>query len=205
MSYIKDKFYKISPVIFVGLLFALILLSGCTDKSEPPVTPASTQTSAVPVTIVTTGTPGASVTMKIPTTTNTPKNPACSSGQTLCDGSCVDTQSDRQHCGKCGNVCNESEPCSEGTCLSWTGSWKRDDGWVYKLTQTGTSVSGTNDYNNVIISGSTSGNPPRLIGILTWQKSGNSDPLTLDMAPDGKSFFGGIPGKNILTFFRELE
>jgi hypothetical protein len=90
-------------------------------------------------------------------------------------------------------------------CLSWTGSWKRDDGWVYILTQNGTSVTGTNYYDNVIISGSTSGNPPQLTGTLTYRKSGNSDPLTLDMAPDGKSFSGGLLGYKILTFTREQE
>jgi hypothetical protein len=168
--------------------------------------PAPTQTPGVPVTPGTSGTSGALVTTEIPVTTNIPGNPSCSSGQTSCDGSCIDTQSDSQHCGACGNACNEGEPCSEGTCLSWTGSWwNEDDHRTYEMIQTGTSVSGTDYYNQVIISGSTSENPPRLTGTLTWRKSGTSDPLTLDMAPDGKSFSGGLPGKNILTFTREQD
>ncbi|AGB03297.1 Stigma-specific protein, Stig1 [Methanoregula formicica SMSP] len=197
MSYNGEKFYKISSVIFVGLLFALVLVTACTNTSEPPASPAPAQTSAVPVTS------GASVTTKIPATTITAGKPSCPSGQILCEGFCIDTQSNSQHCGACGNVCNTSEPCSEGKCLSWTGSWKRDDGWVYMLTQTGTSVSGTDSYQQVIISGSTSGNPPRLTG--TWTKGKMSSPFTYDMAPDGKSFSGALLGKNTFTYTREQD
>jgi len=195
---------KILPVILVGLLLALILVTACTDTSEPPVSPAPVQTSAVPVTPGTSGTHGSSVTTKIPLITNTPGSSSCSSGQTLCDGSCVDTQSNTKHCGACGNVCNEGEPCSEGKCLSWAGSWVQEDGWKYELTQTGTSVSGADYYNQEILSGSTSGNPPRLTG--TWVSHGkHSFPCTYDMAPDGKSFSGGIPGMNTLTYTREQD
>jgi len=203
MSPTLNKIYKLSPVIVVGLLFALILVSACTDTSQPPLSPAPGQTPAVPGTTGTSGIPGASVTTKIPATTNTPGNPSCSSGQTRCDESCIDTQSNSQHCGACGNVCNEGEPCSEGTCLSWTGAWKRDDGWVYVLTQTGTSVSGTDMYKQVIVSGSTSGNPPRLTG--TWTKGNMSSPFTYDMAPDGKSYSGALLGKQTLTYFRKQD
>jgi hypothetical protein len=195
------------PVIFVGLLFALILASACTDTSEPPVSPTPGQTPAVPVTPGTSGTSGALVTTEIPATTNIPGNPSCPSGLTLCDGSCVDTKSNSQHCGTCGNVCNESVPCSEGTCLSWTGSWWSEDSKrTYELTQNGTSVSGFDStYNHSAISGSTGGNPPRLTGNWTWfWRTGNASfPFTFEMAPDGKSFSGGMYGKNNLTYTRE--
>ena len=195
---------KIPAVIVAGLLFALVLVTACTDTSQPPVSPVATQTTAVPLTPATSGTSGTSVTTEIPATTITSRNPSCPSGQTLCDGSCIDTQSNNKHCGACGNVCNTSEPCSEGKCLSWTGSWKRDDGWVYMLIQNGTSVSGTNYYNNVIISGSTSGNPPRLTGTWTYRNTkGDSSPCTFDMAPDGKSFSGSLLGCQTLTYSRE--
>ena len=199
------KIYKIPSLLFVGLLFALILVSACTDTSQPTLSPAPVQTTGVPEVPVTPGTsgiPGASVTPKIPATTNTPGNPSCSSGQTRCDGSCIDTQSNSQHCGTCGNVCNAGEPCSEGKCLSWAGSWIDDHGGKYELTQTGTSVNGTDSYNQEIFSGSTSGNPPSLTG--TWVSHGKrSYPFTLDMAPDGKSFSGGLLGYNIITWTRE--
>jgi len=108
----------------------------------------------IPVTTGTSGTSGALVTTKIPATTNTPGNPSCSSGQTLYDGSCIDTQSNSQHCGACGNVCNTSEPCSEGKCLSWAGSWwSADMARTFELTQTGTSVSGFDStYHHITIS-----------------------------------------------------
>jgi len=194
---------KTLPVIVAGLLFALILVSACTETSQSPVSPSATQTTAVPLTPATSGTSGTSVTTKIPATTVTSENPTCPSGQTLCDGTCIDTQSDNQHCGTCGNVCNSSEPCSEGTCLSWTGSWIQDGGWIFYLTQSGTSVSGTDNYK-ITISGSTSGNPPRLT--CTWV-IGNKDPIstpcTFKMASDGKSFSGGLIGCNQLTYTRE--
>ena len=196
---------KTLPVIFVGLLFALILVSACTDTSQPPVSPAPVQTPAVSVTTGTSGIPGASVTTGIPATTITSVNPSCPSDQTRCDGSCIDTQSNSKHCGACGNICNTSEPCSEGTCLSWTGSWV-DEGRTFEMTQTGTSVSSFDStYNHINISGSTSGNPPRLTGNWTWRKLGYSVPCTFDMAPDGKSFSGGILGKNSFTWTREQD
>jgi len=195
---------KISSIIVVGLLFALILASACTETSQPPLSPAPGQTSAVPVTPGTSGIPGASVTTEIPATTSTPGTPSCSSGQTRCDGSCIDTQSNLQHCGACGNVCNTSEPCSGGKCLSWAGSWVRKDGWKYELTQTGISVNGTDSYNQEIFSGSTSGNPPTLTG--TWVSHGKRFyTFTFDMAPDGKSFSGGLLGYQTLTYFREQD
>jgi len=193
---------KTLPVIFAGLLFALIIITACTDTSEPPLSLTPGQTSAMPVTPGTSETPGASVTSEIPATTITSQNPACSSGQILCDGSCVDTQSNTQHCGACGNVCNASEPCSEGTCLSWTGSWWIEDGQrTFELTQTGTSVSGFDStYNQVIISGTTSGNPPRFTG--TWKQGKIFSTCTYDMSPDGKSFSGALLGKQTLTWIR---
>jgi len=195
---------KIPAVIVAGLLFALILVSACTDTSQPPVSPAATQTPALPVTTGTSVSPGASVPTEIPVTTITSRNPSCSSGQTLCDGSCIDTQSDSQNCGACGNVCNTSEPCSVGKCLSWTGSWWIDDGQrTFELTQTGTSVNGFDStFNQIIISGSTSGNPPKLTGIWTYPKSGDSFPCTFNMTSDGKSFTGGLLGKRVLTWIR---
>jgi hypothetical protein len=194
---------KISPVIFAGLLFALILVSACTDTSQPPESPAPAQTPAVPVTAATSGTSGALVTTEIPAITNIPGNPSCSPGQALCDGSCIDTQSDSQHCGACGNVCNTGEPCSEGTCLSWAGSWVDQWGWEYEMTQTGTLVNGTDSYKQIIISGSTSGNPPRLTCTWVQGRGKLSDPCTFDMAPDGKSYTGSLLGCNVFTTYRQ--
>ncbi|MFK7986233.1 MAG: MXAN_6577-like cysteine-rich protein [Sandaracinaceae bacterium] len=40
----------------------------------------------------------------------------CVDGLTLCDGSCVDTASDPDHCGSCGVACFDAEECLAGLC-----------------------------------------------------------------------------------------
>ena len=196
-------------IITILLVITAVLFAGCIG-SDKPVVPEQVQQTITPVStssMTAAMTPYPVTTIVTDATTNTPGNPSCSSGQTRCDGACVDTQSNSQHCGACGNVCNTGEPCSEGKCLSWAGSWVAESGWKYELTQTGTSVSGTDMYKKEIISGSTNGNPPRLTGSWTWiWRTGNeSFPFTFDMAPDGKSFYGGMYGKNSLTYTREQD
>ena len=44
------------------------------------------------------------------------ENP-CGYGLTWCAGSCVDTDTEKQHCGRCGNECEVAEWCFEGTCV----------------------------------------------------------------------------------------
>src|SRR5215203_5414934 len=40
----------------------------------------------------------------------------CPSGQTDCSGACVDLNTDRSNCGKCGNQCPEGVGCEAGSC-----------------------------------------------------------------------------------------
>ena len=40
----------------------------------------------------------------------------CSTGQTNCSGSCVDTASNNSNCGACNIVCSGGQTCSSGTC-----------------------------------------------------------------------------------------
>jgi len=40
----------------------------------------------------------------------------CTDGLSDCDGTCVNLQIDRAHCGICGTACNPGEVCAEGTC-----------------------------------------------------------------------------------------
>jgi hypothetical protein len=42
----------------------------------------------------------------------------CAGFQTLCDGNCTDTSSDRANCGRCGTGCLGSEQCCNGVCTS---------------------------------------------------------------------------------------
>ncbi|MFO0609879.1 MAG: hypothetical protein U0324_42365, partial [Polyangiales bacterium] len=42
--------------------------------------------------------------------------PLCPTGQACCAEGCVDPQTDRNHCGGCGSVCNALETCVAGRC-----------------------------------------------------------------------------------------
>src|SRR5512133_556022 len=42
--------------------------------------------------------------------------PACSTGLTDCNGTCVDTDWDPANCGSCGNACGDGEVCSLTQC-----------------------------------------------------------------------------------------
>jgi hypothetical protein len=50
----------------------------------------------------------------------------CPPDQTDCSGTCVDTQSDHDHCGSCGHACSSDEVCNEGICSSECGSGYTD-------------------------------------------------------------------------------
>jgi hypothetical protein len=63
---------------------------------------------------------------------------ACTTGQTLCDGACVNAQTDNNNCGACGRVCGGGTTCVTGTCRCPTGT--TDCG--------GTCVATANDVNN---------------------------------------------------------
>lgn len=41
---------------------------------------------------------------------------ACTTGQTECSGSCVNTQDNTSHCGGCGNACAVGQSCNTGVC-----------------------------------------------------------------------------------------
>ena len=44
--------------------------------------------------------------------------PNCNSPMTLCNGSCVDTKTDTQHCGDCTTACTSGQTCSESMCCA---------------------------------------------------------------------------------------
>jgi hypothetical protein len=46
--------------------------------------------------------------------------PSCTGQQTCCGASCVDTSSDAQNCGACGQACDAGRSCSGGACsVGW--------------------------------------------------------------------------------------
>ena len=46
----------------------------------------------------------------------------CPAGEELCEGTCVDTQTDNDHCGACGAECNGEPECEAGTCTGCEGT-----------------------------------------------------------------------------------
>lgn len=42
----------------------------------------------------------------------------CPSGQTLCSGTCTNTDTDLANCGTCSNVCQQTQTCSIGICTT---------------------------------------------------------------------------------------
>lgn len=41
---------------------------------------------------------------------------SCATGETECNGGCVDTNSNVQHCGACDNLCTDGQSCNKGVC-----------------------------------------------------------------------------------------
>jgi hypothetical protein len=41
----------------------------------------------------------------------------CSEGQTLCNGQCVNLQTDGAHCGTCTSECGDGDICTYGACV----------------------------------------------------------------------------------------
>jgi hypothetical protein len=98
------------PRILLGLfLIALLTLSGCIfresdDISGPVDAAADTSSNDVDAG----GIDGA----------DGDAAPTCSGGETLCDGACVDTNSNPDHCSACGNACPSNETNYAVACVS---------------------------------------------------------------------------------------
>ena len=45
----------------------------------------------------------------------------CRGGKVACGGACVDPETDRRHCGRCGRTCPDDAPCLAGFCVSVIG------------------------------------------------------------------------------------
>ena len=58
----------------------------------------------------------------------------CTDVQTLCDGACVDTQINQNHCGACGTACDAGTVCTAGECaVSCPGGQVECEGLCYDL------------------------------------------------------------------------
>ncbi len=51
-----------------------------------------------------------------------PVGEQCDDDQELCDGECIDVDSDPRHCGQCATNCPEGHLCEDGMCISHDGN-----------------------------------------------------------------------------------
>ncbi|HET9662536.1 MAG TPA: hypothetical protein VFP05_19565 [Thermomicrobiales bacterium] len=65
----------------------------------------------------TTTTPSTSSQSQSSSSNGSDSTTSCPPGQTLCAGTCIDTQSDPQNCGACGAICDSGQ-CDNGVCSS---------------------------------------------------------------------------------------
>ena len=56
----------------------------------------------------------------------------CPTGQTRCNGECVDLDTDPDNCGACGNACGAGEPCADGICHCQYGPGTCLEGYVWR-------------------------------------------------------------------------
>jgi len=54
--------------------------------------------------------------------TGTDAGVVCRQGTVACNGQCVDTRSDPEHCGRCGEVCTAGRLCAAGACVCPAGT-----------------------------------------------------------------------------------
>jgi uncharacterized protein YkwD len=95
------------PHLFAGILLAMIT-SACGEAEDTNNAPAPEPDMVVEVDM----TPD--VAPDLP--------PACPvEGESLCSGQCVDTQTNPEHCGECGERCGRGAGCKMGACFCLTG------------------------------------------------------------------------------------
>jgi hypothetical protein len=87
-----------------------------TGPAGIPGIPGTPSVPGVPGTPFTPGIPSTTATPGTAATTATSGTVSCSSGQTNCGGSCINTQTNSQHCGKCNNSCASGQSCSGAKC-----------------------------------------------------------------------------------------
>lgn len=114
----------------VGETAATYTIFGNVSAAAPGAAPVSANATAAGLA----RSPGTEPVLITPATPGAARNPAtapvlvgaaanatssvCSAGQTLCNGTCVDTSIDSQNCGKCGNQCPQGVNCIDGVCAS---------------------------------------------------------------------------------------
>src|SRR5262249_17021688 len=84
----------------------------CASTTTTTTAPTTTTTSSTSTSTTTTSIQGTTTTTST-TTTTVP----CPAGETDCSGTCVDTNTDPNHCGDCSTVCPAGDTCATGICV----------------------------------------------------------------------------------------
>jgi hypothetical protein len=93
--------------------------------------------------------------------------PACPGGTSLCNGVCVNTQTDKGNCGACGRSCAPGS-CSAGSCTKWSIAGATSVSDPRPIASDGTYVAwgdlGSQQCNLVAIAGAAGGLTPTAFG-----------------------------------------
>jgi len=96
-----------------GLLAGAVIITGCGNRQANDTSSGAEAENSTPET------------SSAGTEEGTEGDPLCEEGLTFCDGECIDTQGNVNHCGACGHVCNEEDGtgfCEDAKCTSvWSG------------------------------------------------------------------------------------
>jgi hypothetical protein len=84
--------------------------------ASPGATHAFGAAGSYEVAVVVTDDDGATARATLQVTVSDEPPPPCEDGLTRCGGECVDTDIDRDHCGRCGNQCGDEQSCEDGMC-----------------------------------------------------------------------------------------
>ncbi len=99
----------------VALGFLVTLVAGCPVEYVVPIE-QDTQSDASTETNADTDDAG-----PMETGSETDGQGGCESPMLVCDGACIDPDTDRQHCGECGESCGPGGSCVNGDCVDACG------------------------------------------------------------------------------------
>lgn len=120
------------------------------------------------------------------------KPSTCAASRSSCGGACVDTQSDRSHCGGCTTVCAADKTCTKGACVAIGTGWVNS--WPNAALNAPILASATDAAGNIYVAGHFVGTINLGGGPLT--SAGNDDILVASFSPTGghrwSKRFGGV-------------
>ena len=100
--------YRVPIILILFLIFALILVSACTQTTQSPLSPVPGSSGQTPGAQNPPGQPG-----------DTPAGQICpQASQVWCNGRCADLSAERENCGSCGNLCPSGQICNNRQCIS---------------------------------------------------------------------------------------